>query len=207
MNCTRRTSEIVTLALTLLLAGAVRVQAQDPSTGTVTVPADLPPYYSPLVGVTGTGTTSTVSCPRYAVMIGVAGTRAKFLSTITPLCSVMNKDGSTSPLAADPVALSGASTFSLQCGTGRVITRVGVAYTNSSLYRFFSGVEIGCSPWTMSTWSGAIQTLATGSFSTYTSHGSVACNSQVQSARALRIRRPTGSLTGVIALGIICDEL
>ena len=207
MKCTRIADAVLTLALSLLLTDSVKVQAQDPSSGTVTVPADLPPYSSLLVGVTGTGTVSAVSCPQYAVMVGVAGTRAKFISTITPLCSMMNKSGSTSPVAADPAALSGAGTFSLQCGAGRVITRVGVAYTNSPLYRLISGVEIGCSAWTMNTWSGAIQALATGSFSTYTSHGTVSCSNQVQSARALRIRRPSGSPTGVMALGIVCDEL
>ena len=71
MKCTRIADAVLTLASSLLLTDSVKVQAQDPSSGTVTVPADLPPYSSLLVGVTGTGTISVVSCPRYAVMVRI----------------------------------------------------------------------------------------------------------------------------------------
>jgi len=137
------------------------------------------------------------------MVVGVAGSRAKFIQKITPICGSMGKLTASLPAPLDPSALAVAP-FTLQCQGGRVVTKIRVSWnSNVTVYPYLGGVEISCLPWVVSQWSAETpQTVATGNFESWSVKASVACTSQMQPIRSLRIRAPYW----VKALSIICDE-
>jgi hypothetical protein len=163
------------------------------------------PYVSPFIGLEATGG-SVAECSAGQVMVGVAGIKLKFIKSLTPLCGSFNKDGSFTGVAPlDPSAtLPAAPGFRLQCARGHTATRVRVSYsTSNSIYQFLGGVEIGCSLWLISQWTGAPQPIASLNFDSWPVKASVACNEPTQPIRTLRIR----ATTSVKALSIICKQL
>jgi hypothetical protein len=177
------------------------------SGGSATVSiTNLAPYISPFIGLAGTGST-LAACPSGRLMLGVAGRKLKFIQTITPLCGTLNKNGSVASIAPlDPGAVTGTAVFRLECGPGRVATQLRVSYgdyrESSPLYLYLGGIEISCSPWTVSQWSGTAQQVATTNFASWPRKASATCTQPVQPMRSLQIR----ATTSVKALSIICDE-
>jgi hypothetical protein len=177
------------------------------SSGSATISiTNLAPYISPFLGLTGTGST-LAACPSGQLMLGVAGRKLKFIQKVTPLCGTLSKTGSIVSIAPlDPDAVSGTATFQLKCGPGRVATRLRVSYgdydASSTLYAYLGGIEISCSPWTVSQWGGTAEQQATTNFASWPRKASAGCTKQVQPMRSLQIR----ATTSVKALSIICDE-
>jgi hypothetical protein len=190
------------------LAPGRAVGQGDSSSGTISGSGSISittpsPYTSPYIGVAGTATATTAACPAGKIVIGLAGSRLKFIQKITPVCAVVNKDGSFSAVAAiDPGAIT-TSVFRLQCTPGHVVTRVRVAYVaNTTTYPYLGAVEIGCTSWLLSQWSGVPQPIASTGFDGWPVKASVACTNQTQPMRALRVR----ATTAVKMLGIVCSQ-
>jgi hypothetical protein len=172
--------------------------------GSISVP-NLPPYVSPFIGLESTGGT-VATCPVGRIMVGIAGTKIRLIKAVTPLCGTFNKDGSFGSVAPlDPSAVgAGARGFRLQCSPAHTVTRVRVAFDRMDpANQYLGGVEIGCSAWIISQWSGSPQMLATAGFDTWGVQPAVACSNQTQPIRAVQIR----AVTGVKALSIVCDEI
>jgi hypothetical protein len=187
-----------------VLAPAI-VDAQDGS-GSVSVSVpNLAPYVSPYIGPEATGGT-VASCPAGQIVVGVAGTRLTYIKALTPLCGTLSKTGAfivVAPLNPAAVA-TGSRGFRLQCRPARTVTRVRVSYNRADpAQQYLGGVEIGCSSWLLSQWSGTPQPSATTDFDAWAVKPAVACNNQTQPIRALQIR----ATSSVKALSIICDEL
>ena len=176
------------------------------SSGSATVSAqNLPPYVSPFIGLDATGGV-VAACPAGQIVVGIAGTRTKLIKALTPLCGTFRKDGSfgiVAPLNPSAVGM-GATSFRLQCSPAHTVTNVRVSFDRMDpANQYLGGVEIGCSAWIISQWSGSPQMLATAGFDTWGVRAAVACTNQMQPIRALQIR----AVTAVKALSIVCDEL
>ena len=194
---------LVVVAILIIALGST-ANAQDPSSGTVSV-TDYSAWVSPFVGITSSSST-TSACPWGTVMLGVGGTRLKFIQKITPLCGTPNKPGTTAmSTAVDPSAISSTATgFSLRCGSGKVVTGVGVAFNpNVDTYPFIGGVEIECKPWMLSMWQDPYVRVATGNFETWPQKVRVTCTRQAQPVRSLKVRATTSTK----GIAIVCDEL
>lgn len=183
--------------------GSSVVRAQNGSVS-VSVP-NLPAYVSPFIGLDATGG-MVAPCPAGRIVVGIAGTKIKLIKALTPLCGTVNKDGSfgaVTPL--DPSAVgAGVRSFRLQCSPARTVTQVRVSFDRANTaQQYIGGVEIGCSAWLISQWSGTPQLLATANFDAWAVRPAVACSNQTQPIRALQIR----AVTAVKALSIVCDEL
>jgi hypothetical protein len=195
----------VYIALIMLTFFAVSAAAQADTAGgsfTITPSPDLPAQVSAYLGISASGG-ATATCPSGQMVVGVAGSKVKFIQKITPVCGSMGKLTASLPAPLDPSALS-VMPFTLQCTSGRVVTKVRVSWNaNTSTYPYLGGVEISCVPWVVAQWSSeAPQILATGGFESWSAKASASCTSQMQPVRALRIRAPYW----VKALSIICDE-
>jgi hypothetical protein len=167
--------------------------------------ANLPAYVSPFIGVEAPGGT-VAACPPGQMMVGIAGTRANMIKTLTPLCGSLNKNGSIGIIAPiDPSAVAtGIRGFRLQCSAAHTVTQVRVSFDRMNpANQYLGGVEIGCSSWLLSRWTGPLQLLATADFNAWDVRPSVACRNETQPIRALQIR----AVTAVKALSIVCDEI
>jgi hypothetical protein len=185
--------------------GPLTVGAQDAvSSGSVTV-ENFPAYVSPFIGLDATGG-NVAACPPGQIVVGLAGTKMKLIKALTPLCGTFRKDGSfgvVAPLNPSAVGV-GARGFRLQCSRAHTVTRVRVSFDRMDpANQYLGGVEIGCSAWIISQWSGSPQMLATAGFDTWGVRPAAACSNQTQPIRALQIR----AVTGVKALSIVCDEI
>ncbi len=189
--------------LLLGVLGPSVVSAQNGSIS-ASVP-DLPPYVSPFIGLDATGGI-VAACPAGQIVIGIAGTKMKLIKALTPLCGSFKKDGSfgiVAPLNSSAVG-TGAHGFRLQCNPAHAVTRVRVSFDRMDpANQYLGGVEIGCSAWVVSQWSGSPELLATAGFETWGVRPAAACSNQTQPIRALQIR----AVTAVKSLSIVCDEL
>lgn len=190
--------------LTMALIPSLGLAQSDPSSGTISV-VDYAPYLSPYIGIAGSSGT-TAACPPGKLVVGIGGTKIKFVQKITPLCGQVNKDGSfasVSPL--DPGAIApNASGFSLRCGSGKVVSGIGVSYhPNTTTYPYLGGVEIECKPWLLSQWSDPAAYTRSSAFDNWSEKARVSCTRQVQPARSLRIR----ATTSVKQISVVCDEI
>jgi len=190
----------------MILFGLICPSAICAQNGAVSISASkLPAYVSPFVGLEAVGGT-VAACPPGRMMVGIAGTKVNLIRAITPLCGSFNKDGSfgvVTPL--DPSAVgAGARGFRLQCSPAYTVTQVRVAFDRvDPANQYLGGVEIGCSSWLVSRWTGPMQSLATMNFDAWNVRPAVACRNQTQPVRALQIR----AVTAVKALSIVCDEI
>jgi len=179
-------------------------QTDTSSSGSITISpvADMTPQVSPYIGIASAGGT-TAACPAGQMVVGIAGSKVKFIQKITPICGSMGKLTASLPAPLDPSVLALAP-FTLQCTSGRVVTKVRVSWhSNVTTYPYLGGVEISCVPWVVAQWSTETpQTIATGGFESWAVKAIAACTSQVQPVKALRIRAPYW----VKALSIVCDE-
>jgi len=194
------------MSLTLLLLGLIgpAVLIGQDGAGSISAP-NLPAYISPFIGLEAPGGT-VASCPPGRMMVGIAGTKVNLIKALTPLCATLNKDGSIGIIAPiDPSAVAtGMRGFRLQCGPAHTVTQVRVSFDRMDpANQYLGGVEIGCSSWLVSRWSGPPQTLATANFDAWDVRPAVACRNQTQPIRALQIR----AVTAVKALSIVCDEI
>ncbi len=194
------------IALMLVAVFAVSADAQVDSTGssaTFSLPGDLAPQISSYIGIASSGGT-TATCPTGKMVVGIAGSRTKFIQKITPVCGSFGKLSASLPAPLDPTALA-VGAFTLQCASGRVVTKVRVSWnSNVTIYPYLGGVEISCLPWVVAQWSSETpQTVASIGFDSWPVKASVACTSQMQPVKALRVRAPYW----MKALSIICDEL
>ncbi len=105
----------------------------------------------------------------------------------------------------DPSAIGlGSQGFRLQCSSAHTVTQVRVSFDRTNpANQYLGGVEIGCSSWLISQWSGPTRSLATTNFNVWGMQLAVACRNQTQPIRTLQIR----AVTAVKALSIVCDEL
>ena len=146
------------------------------------------------------------ACPAGQIVVGIAGTRIRLIKALTPLCGTFRKDGSfgiVAPLNPSAVG-AGKQGFRLQCSPAHTVTRVRVSFDRMDpANQYLGGVEIGCSAWIISQWSGSPQMLATADFDTWGVRPAAACSNQTQPIRALQIR----AVTSVKALSIVCDEI
>lgn len=201
-----RCMELVAVLSAVILPAATRAQDSiPPSSGTATISiSNLAAYNSAFIGISGTTTTAVGACPSGKMIVGVTGQKLKFVQKITPLCAALRKDGSFADVTALDPAAAMTAPFRLQCTPGHVVTGIRVAYhSNIAVYPFLGGVEIDCTSWILSQWSGASQAYAIVGFEGWPLKAAVACNNQWQPVRALRVR----SSTAVKQLGITCDEL
>jgi len=187
--------------------GPLTVGAQNTASGgsaTISV-QNFPPYVSPFIGLDATGGI-VAACPAGQIVVGIAGTRTKLIKALTPLCGTFRKDGSFGiVLPLNPAAVGRAANgFHLQCSPAHTVTSVRVSFDRMDpANQYLGGVEIGCSAWIISQWSGSPQMQATAGFDTWGVRAAVACSNQVQPIRALQIR----AVTAVKALSIVCDEI
>ena len=193
------------IVLTLVALFSMSADAQVDTTGssaTFTLPGDLTPQISAYIGIASSGGT-TAACPAGKMVVGIAGSRTKFIQKITPVCGSIGKLSASLPAPLDPAALS-VGAFTLQCASGRVVTKVRVSWnSNVTTYPYLGGVEISCLPWVVAQWSSETpQTAATIGFESWPVKASVACTSQMQPVKALRIR----AQSWMKALSIVCDE-
>ena len=190
----------------MLLLGVLGPSVVSGQNGSISVSVpNLPPYVSPFIGLDATGG-MVASCPTGRIMVGIAGTRVRVIKALTPLCGSFNKNGSFGAIEPlDPSAVgAGTHGFRLQCSPARTVTQVRVSFDRANTsQQYIGGVEIGCSSWVISQWSGAPQPVATADFDAWTVRPSVACSNQTQPIRALQIR----AVTAVKALSIVCDEI
>src|SRR4029078_11071234 len=137
------------IALMLVAVFAVSANAQVDTTGssaTFSLPGDLAPQISSYIGIASSGGT-TATCPTGKMVVGIAGSRTKFIQKITPVCGSIGKLSASLPAPLDPAALS-VGAFTLQCASGRVVTKVRVSWnSNVTTYPYLGGVEISCLPW------------------------------------------------------------
>jgi|SRR5687767_9420822 len=183
---------------------AIVVQAQDSGSGTISL-INLAPYVSPYIGIEATGGAQS-ACPAGQIVVGVAGTRLTYIKALTPLCGILNKTGGfvgVAPLNPSAVG-QGSRGFRLQCPPARTVTRIRVSYNRADpAQAYLGGVEIGCSSWVLSRWSGTVQSTATTGFETYAVRPVVSCDDQTQPIVTLQVR----STSSIKALSIICDEI
>jgi hypothetical protein len=204
----RRSRFVVAQAAVLIGAfGPVTLRAQNTAgSGSATVSVqNVAPYVSPFIGLDATGGI-VAACPAGQIVVGIAGTKTKLIKALTPLCGTFKKDGSFGlVLPLNPSAVGRAANgFRLQCSPAHTVTTVRVSFDRMDpANQYLGGVEIGCSAWIISQWSGSPQMVATAGFDTWGVRAAVACTNQVQPIRALQIR----AVTAVKALSIVCDEL
>ncbi|HUQ20504.1 MAG TPA: hypothetical protein VM099_12895 [Gemmatimonadaceae bacterium] len=149
---------------------------------------------------------TVAACPPGRMVVGIAGTKVNLIKALTPLCGSVNKDGSFAVVSAlDPSAVgTGTRGFRLQCSPAHTVTQIRVSFDRMNpANQYLGGVEIGCSAWLISRWSGATQLFATTDFDAWDVRPTVACRNQTQPIRALQIR----AVTAVKALSIVCDEI
>lgn len=187
--------------------GPLTVGAQNTaSSGSATVTVqNFPPYVSPFIGLDATGGI-VAACPAGQIVVGIAGTKTKLIKALTPLCGTFRKDGTFGIVVPlNPSAVGrGANAFRLQCSPAHTVTRVRVSFDRMDpANQYLGGVEIGCSAWIISQWSGLPQMQATAGFDTWGVQAAAACSNQVQPIRALQVR----AVTAVKALSIVCDEI